>query len=85
MTSAPAYRGDQAGVICNKESNNIAQGNVCNFYCVQNLSEEQRTFKSVYSKIPISLIDYLLYQMEGGKNRVGSKQKRENERKGLTE
>jgi hypothetical protein len=50
---------------------------------MQTLSEEQRSFKSVYSMTPVIQINYLLYQAEGGKSRVGSNRrgrKRERER-----
>jgi hypothetical protein len=48
---------------------------------VQTLSEEQCSFKCVYSMIRIIQINFLLYKMEAGKNRAGSKQKRGRERK----
>jgi hypothetical protein len=50
------------------------------YYCEQTLSEDQPSFKSVFSMMPLVQIDFLLYQIEAGKNRVGSKQKREKER-----
>ncbi len=50
------------------------------YYCEQTLSEEQRSFKSVYSLMLLIQVNFLLYQIEAGKNRVGSKWKREKER-----
>jgi hypothetical protein len=50
-------------------------------YCEQTLSEEQSLFKCVYSMMLIIQISILLYKMEDGRNRVGSKQKRGRERK----
>ncbi len=41
------------------------------YYCEQTLSEEQRSFKSVFSMMPLVQIDFLLYQIEAGKNKVG--------------
>jgi hypothetical protein len=48
-------------------------------YCEQTLSEEQRLFKCIYSMMQIIQINFILYKMEAGKNKVGSKQKREGE------
>ena len=50
-------------------------------YCEQTLSEEQSLFKCIYSMMLIIQISILLYKMDNGRNRVGSKQERGKERK----
>jgi hypothetical protein len=50
-------------------------------YCEKTQSEEQHLLKCVYSMMPIIQINFILYKMGVGKNRVGSKRKRGRDRK----
>jgi hypothetical protein len=54
---------------------------IIRLYFEQTPSEEQGSFKSVYSMMPIIQINILLYKMEVGRNTVWSEQKRGRERK----
>ncbi len=49
-------------------------------YCEQTLSEEQHSFKCIYSMMPIIQVNFLFYKTEASRNRAGSEQKREREK-----
>jgi hypothetical protein len=57
------------------------------YYCELTLIEEQHLLKYANSKMPVTQMNLILYKMETGENRVGSRQERgrEKERSRLRE